>query len=172
MLQQFLMIAGIIMLFGCYVPPAHILQGTWLSICQSDEVNGKNYYLRETLTFEDKNFRSVTRRYEEVDPLIGQDAQGEFCKGDGTNIEVRGGPIKVKENGLNFDGKELIRIDAIDTPELLTTQSYPYSVGSPITWRKYYYLDGDILYLTDGGGFSGVDDPVTEINFDYYWEKQ
>ena len=172
MWKQSLMIVGMIILSGCHVPPAHILQGSWLSICQSGEVNGENYYLRETLTFDEKEFRSVTRRYEEVDPLLDQGSQSEFCQIDGVAIEVRGGSVTVTENGLTFGDKELIRIDAVDTPQLLPSNSYPYSVGSSINWRKYYYLDGDTLYPADGGGFSGVDDPVTEINFAYYWKRQ
>ena len=63
-------------------------------------------------------------------------------------------------------------MDAVDTPELLLSNSYPYSLGVPIKWRRYYYIEGEMLYPTNEGGFSGEDAPVTVIDFQNYWIRQ
>jgi len=160
----------LVITFGCHVPPDSILDGTWVSKCGAGDVDGKDYYLRETWTIKGNTFQSVTQRHEELDQ--SHPVETEHCNVEGTNIEARAGTFVISRIRSDFVNKRLVRMDAVDTPELLLSNSYPYSLGVPIKWRRYYYIEGEMLYPTNEGGFSGEDAPVTVIDFQNYWIRQ
>ena len=121
MWKQILTAISFVITFGCHVPPDSILDGTGVRRCRSGDMDGKDYYLRETWTIKDNMFQSVTQGHEEVEQH--QTTEAENRNVEETNIDVRSGTYVISRIRSNFVNKRLVRMGAVDTPELLPSNS-------------------------------------------------
>ena len=100
-------------------------------------------------------------------------AATDYCKIGGTPIYIVSGTFSVSTNTPAFEDQDLTRVDSVVTPSLLPLNfDTSMNVGVPVSSRRYFYIDGNKMYLTDGGGFDGADEPVTKIYWEHYWERQ
>jgi len=116
--------------------------------------------------------RNLFRTYHSTTSFLVA-AVTDYCKIGGTPIYIVSGTFSVSNNTPVFEDKDLTQVDSKATPSLLPLNSdTSMSLGVPFSSRRYFYIDGNIMYPTDGGGFDGEDDPVTMINLENYWVRQ
>ncbi len=186
MWKQGVMVFAIIVLFSCAVPTEEgqtnkvsptILEGTWLGTCQIELINGELYFYQGTAIFTGNSVVSAIRtheREEEVDFMwyIEEDPS-KYCKNTGTVVQRLDATFTILSETETFEGKDIMKVDYLTTPRLLSTISNPnYTVGVTTAHQTHYHLVGDILYLTDGGGFGEVRNPVSKIVFEHPYTRQ
>jgi len=126
----------------------------------------------EGMPLEDFSGRNLFRSYHPTTSFLVA-AATDYCKIGGTPIYIVSGTFSVSNKSPVFEDKDLTQVDSKATPSLLPLNSdTSMSLGVPFSSRRYFYIDGNIMYPTDGGGFDGEDDPVTMINLENYWVRQ
>ena len=126
----------------------------------------------EGLPLEDFSGRNLFRSNHHTTSFLVA-AATDYCKIGGTPIYIVSGTFSVSTNTPAFEDQDLTRVDSVVTPSLLPLNfDTSMNVGVPVSSRRYFYIDGNKMYLTDGGGFDGADEPVTKIYWEHYWERQ
>ena len=126
----------------------------------------------EGVPLEDFSGRNLFRSYHPTTSFLVATAT-DYCKIGGTPIYIVSGTFSVSNKSPVFEDKDLTRVDSVVTPSLLPLNSdTSMNVGVPVSSRRYFYIDGNKMYPTDGGGFDGADEPVTKIYWEHYWERQ
>jgi hypothetical protein len=126
----------------------------------------------EGVPLEDFSGRNLFRSYHPTTSFLVA-AATDYCKIGGTPIYIVSGTFSVSNNTPVFEDKDLTRLDSKATPSLLPLNSdTSMSLGVPFSSTRYFYIDGNIMYPTDGGGLDGVDEPITEIYWEHYWVRQ
>ena len=126
----------------------------------------------EGVPLEDFSGRNLFRSYHPTTSFLVA-AATDYCKIGGTPIYIVSGTFSVSNKSPVFEDKDLTRVDSVVTPSLLPLNSdTSMNVGVPVSSRRYFYIDGNKMYPTDGGGSDGADEPVTKIYWEHYWERQ
>ena len=126
----------------------------------------------EGVLLEDFSGRNLFRSYHPTTSFLVA-AATDYCKIGGTPIYIVSGTFSVSTNTPAFEDQDLTRVDSVVTPSLLPLNfDTSMNVGVPVSSRRYFYIDGNKMYPTDGGGFDGADEPVTKIYWEHYWDRQ
>ena len=96
-----------------------------------------------------------------------------YCKNTGTVVQRSDATFTILSETETFEGKDIMKVDYLWTPRLLSTISNPnHTVGVTTAVQDRYHLVGDILYMTNGGGFGEVRNPVSKIYFERPYTRQ